>query len=131
VTACRIRNSSGDSHLAGRHELQWPECGLEVSSIALQIVKSTGNLLLQIGRVLARRAVRRDLVGRTHGCACDVMWKSISEKFRQSHRYFGEFSKFVGLWIEPINALGSVSLAVSILTAAHGCKRLSPVKVVN
>lgn len=65
----RIRESLGygmssesSSHLTGRHNLQRPEGGLEIGSVALELVKSGRDAGLQLGRVLARRAVGRDLV---------------------------------------------------------------------
>lgn len=50
------------SHLSGRDELQGPEGNLEVGSVGLEIVQSTGNVLLQLGGVLPRGAVGGDLV---------------------------------------------------------------------
>lgn len=54
--------SPGHSHLTGRDDLQRPESGLEVGSVGLEIVESSGNLRLQLGGVLPRRAVGSDLV---------------------------------------------------------------------
>lgn len=53
---------SSSSHLTGRDELQRPESGLEVGSVALEIVESASNAGLQLRGVLAGRAVGRDLV---------------------------------------------------------------------
>lgn len=57
------------SHLSGRDELQGSEGRLEVGSVGLEIVKSASDAGLELRRVLARRAVRRDLVqSGTHDC---------------------------------------------------------------
>ncbi len=60
------------SHLTGRDELQRPEGDLEIGSVGLELVESSGNAALQLRRVLAGRAVRRDLVERrgTHVGGC-------------------------------------------------------------
>lgn len=73
-----LKASSGCSHLAGRHESQRPEGGLEIGRVVLEIVQSASDAELQLGRVLARRAVGRDLVelGVTHvgdGCRLQRM----------------------------------------------------------
>ena len=72
------------SHLSRRDELQRPEGDLEIGSVGLEIVQSTGNALLQLGGVLPRGAVGGDLVqGGRHGCGfClfdDGNWVSSGE----------------------------------------------------
>ena len=60
------------SHLSRRDELQRSEGDLEIGSVGLEIVQSTGDVLLQLGGVLPRRAVGGDLVQRRgrHGGCC-------------------------------------------------------------
>lgn len=53
---------SSDSHLAGRDNLQRAEGGLEVGSVALKVIKSLSNGLLELRGVLPRGAVGGDLV---------------------------------------------------------------------
>lgn len=52
------------SHLSCRDELQRPQGDLQIGSVGLEIVQSTGDALLQLGGVLPRRAVGCDLVRR-------------------------------------------------------------------
>lgn len=54
--------ASGKSHLAGRDDLQRAEGDLEVGGVALEVVQSLGNVLLQLGGVGPRGAVGSDLV---------------------------------------------------------------------
>lgn len=53
---------SSISHLTGRDDLQRAEGSLEVGSVALEVVKSLSNLLLELRGVLPRGAVGGDLV---------------------------------------------------------------------
>ncbi|KAL1843534.1 hypothetical protein VTJ49DRAFT_1127 [Mycothermus thermophilus] len=57
-----VCSSWASSHLTGRDELQRPESRLEVGSVGLEVVEGAGNGLLDLGGVLAARAVGRDLV---------------------------------------------------------------------
>jgi hypothetical protein len=54
--------STAVSHLTGRDELQRSQGNLEIGSVGLEIVESTSDLGLKLGRALPRRAVGRDLV---------------------------------------------------------------------
>jgi len=82
---------SAASYLTGRDELQRAESDLEVGSVGLEIVESASNAGLQLGGVLAGRAVHRDLVelGGTHvGGWVDC--RSIVESFDwRSRRWAG------------------------------------------
>ena len=59
-----LADSSGISHLAGRDELQRAEGDLEVGGVALEVVQSLGDALLELGGVGPRGAVGGDLVQR-------------------------------------------------------------------
>lgn len=56
------------AYLFGRDELKRSECGLQVGRVGLEIVESSCNAGLKLGGLLARLAVRRDLVEGAHDC---------------------------------------------------------------
>lgn len=56
------------AHLSRGHKLQWPERGLHVWDVGLQIVEGVGDVGLELGWTLARRAGRCDLVEGGHDC---------------------------------------------------------------
>lgn len=58
------------AYLSGGDDLKRAESGLQVGSASLKIVESGGDLSLELRRLCARWAVRRDLVDGTHGCGC-------------------------------------------------------------
>ena len=64
--------SSGSSYLASRDELEGTKSSLEVGNVGLEIVECVGDTRLDLGRVLPRWAVGRNLVqgGRRHVGGC-------------------------------------------------------------
>lgn len=54
--------------LTRRSKLQWSELGLQVCSVALEVVKGLGDLLLEFRRLSPRWAVVCDLVDGCHVC---------------------------------------------------------------
>lgn len=62
------------SYLLGRDELQRPEGGLEVGSVALEIVQSTSDAGLELRGVLARGRGGGDLV-ELRGGHFDCWWR--------------------------------------------------------
>lgn len=67
------------AYLSSRNDLKGSERGLEVGSASLKVVESSSNLSLELGRLCARWAVRRDLVEGTHGCCCREVEKGVSK----------------------------------------------------
>lgn len=63
-----VSMGSGSSHLACGHELKRAERDLEVGGVRLEVVESSRNAGLELGRALARGARGRDLVEGAHGC---------------------------------------------------------------
>lgn len=59
-----------NSYLTSRGKLQGPKRGLQIGRVVLQVEESTGDRGLQLGRVLPRRRVVRDLVESSHDCRC-------------------------------------------------------------
>jgi len=83
LVACK--KSPDSSHLAGRDDLQRPEGSLEVGSVGLEVVESSGDLRLQLGGVLPRRAVGSDLVERgRHGCGLWIVVNGVVVGQRKS-----------------------------------------------
>lgn len=60
--------ASVHSYLACGHELKRAERDLEVGGVRLEVVESSRDAALELGRALARRARGRDLVEGAHGC---------------------------------------------------------------
>lgn len=58
------------AHLTRRNKLQWPQRTPHIGNVRLEIVERVGDASLQLGRVLPRRAVGRDLVKSSHDCSC-------------------------------------------------------------
>ena len=58
------------AYLFGRDELKRAESGLQVGGVGLEIIESSGNAGLKLGRLLARLAVWGDLVEGAHDCGC-------------------------------------------------------------
>lgn len=58
------------AYLFGRDELKRAEGSLQVGGVGLEIIESSGNAGLKLGRLLARLAVWSDLVDGAHDCGC-------------------------------------------------------------
>jgi hypothetical protein len=56
------------AHLSCGNELKWSESDFQIGRVCFEIIQSTSNADLQLGRVLARRARGRDLVEGAHDC---------------------------------------------------------------
>lgn len=61
-------DGKGKSHLTRRYKLQWPQRTSHIRDVGLEVVESVGDTGFQLGRVLPRRAVGRDLVKSSHVC---------------------------------------------------------------
>lgn len=81
---------ASSSHLLCVDELQRAQRRLEVGGVGLEVVKSGGNLRLQLRGVLAGRAVGRDLVesGGRH-LDCWIPWKELTRSFGEAGRKDG------------------------------------------
>ena len=65
------------SYLASRDELQWPQRGLHVRDVGLQVVEGVCDTALELGRLLPRRARRCDLVEGSHDCGRGIVAVSL------------------------------------------------------
>jgi hypothetical protein len=58
------------AYLSRRNELKRSKSSLEIRSVSLEVVESTGNASLELRGILAGWARGRDLVEGTHDCGC-------------------------------------------------------------
>lgn len=98
------------SHLSCVDELQRSEGDLQIGSVGLEIVQSTGDVLLQLGGVLPRRAVGGDLVQRgRHGCysfgwGCERVKRELKSALMMLKNRVVALQKVLGIEYQKANA---------------------------